>query len=90
VAYIPVGYTQEAAVTKSTVFKTNRTQAVRIPRELAFPDDVKEVEITRHGNSLIVVPKGGGWKEFFENAPHVSDDFLADRMQGEPDEREPL
>ena len=77
-------------MTKSTVFKNNRTQAVRIPKELAFPEGVKEVEITREGNSLIVVPKGGGWREWFENGPRVSADFLVDRMQGEPDKREPL
>jgi antitoxin VapB len=77
-------------MTRSTVFRTNRTQAVRIPKELAFPDSVKEVEITREGDRLTVVPKHTSWTEFFLHGPHVSEDFLADREQGEAEEREPI
>jgi antitoxin VapB len=75
---------------RSTVFKTNRTQAVRIPKELAFPDSVKEVEIVRDGRGLLVVPKGQRWTDFFLNGPHVSEDFLAERDQGDWEEREEL
>jgi antitoxin VapB len=63
---------------RSTVFKTNRTQAVRIPKDLAFPDDVKEVEITRDGEKLIVVPTQGGWAEYFRTRIPLSDDFPED------------
>ena len=77
-------------MTKSTVFKTNRTQAVRIPKELAFPDDVREVEIIRDGNSLIVVPAEESWKAFLESGPHVSEDFMKERNQPEPQGRESL
>ncbi len=77
-------------MTKSTVFKTHRTQAVRIPKELAFRDSVKEVEIVQEGENLVVMPKKGGWREWFENGPHVSDDFMTERDQGEPDKREEL
>ncbi|MEO8881945.1 MAG: type II toxin-antitoxin system VapB family antitoxin [Devosia sp.] len=73
---------------KSTVFKTNRTQAVRIPKELAFPDSVKEVGIIRDGDRLLIVPRGGSWAEFFSNGPHVSEDFMKDRNQPGPQERE--
>ena len=75
---------------KSTVFKTNRTQAVRIPKELAFPDSVKEVEVTRVGNKIEVVPKYRDWKDWFENAPRLSDDFPADIDELPMDKREPL
>ena len=75
---------------KSTVFKTNRTQAVRIPKELAFPDSVKEVEIVRDGTRLIIVPRGGGWTEFLSAGPHVSPDFLRGRNQPTAQEREPV
>jgi antitoxin VapB len=75
---------------KSTVFRTNRTQAVRIPKELAFPETVREVEILRDGARLIIVPRGGNWAEFFEQAPHVSEDFMQNRNQPEVQEREPI
>ncbi len=65
---------------RSTVFKTNRTQAVRLPKSVALPDTVREVEITRSGNSLVISPAGQGWQEFF--ATHrLGDDFPADREQ---------
>ena len=30
---------------KTTLFKSNRSQAVRLPKAVALPDDVKQVEI---------------------------------------------
>ena len=33
----------------STVFKLNRSQAVRIPKHLAFPEGVREVYVRRKG-----------------------------------------
>lgn len=63
---------------RSTVFKTNRTQAVRIPKELAFPDNVKEVEITRKGNKLTIEPKPRDWAQWFESGPRLSEDFPDD------------
>ena len=38
---------------RTTVFKSNRSQAVRIPKELAFPDDVKEVYVIRRGKAIV-------------------------------------
>ena len=31
---------------EAAVFKSNRSQAIRIPKDLAFPEDVKKVTIT--------------------------------------------
>jgi antitoxin VapB len=68
---------------KSTVFKNNRTQAIRIPKALAFPDDVKEVEIVKHGDGILVrprtKPKFASWEEYFARRTRASDDFMADR-----------
>ena len=47
-------------VAKSTIFKTNRSQAVRLPKEVAFPEGVKAVQISVVGNSRIITP--AGWK----------------------------
>ena len=34
-------------MTRSTVFLTNRSQAVRLPKSVAFPDGVHQVEIVK-------------------------------------------
>jgi antitoxin VapB len=77
-------------MTKSTVFKSNRSQAVRLPKAVAFPDDVHEVEIIRVGNSRVISPVGKRWDAFFLNGPRVSDDFMEDRDQPPAQERERL
>jgi len=38
------------------IFKSGNSLAVRIPRELAFADDVQEVEIDRVGSTLVLRP----------------------------------
>jgi antitoxin VapB len=74
----------------STVFTTNRTQAVRLPKAVAFPDDVQQVEILKIGSARLIVPKGKRWEDFFLSGPHVSNDFMAEREQPAAEEREPL
>jgi antitoxin VapB len=68
---------------KSTVFKTNQTQAIRIPKAVAFPDHVKKVDVIKRGNSLVITPEGGSWDEFFA-MPGIGDDFMNDYVQPEP------
>ena len=75
---------------RSTVFKTNRTQAVRLPKQVAFPEGTREVEITTIGQSRIVSPVGKRWDDLFSSGPHASADFLREREQGEVEKREPL
>jgi antitoxin VapB len=88
--YIPTGYTQESDVASSTVFTSNRSQAVRLPKAVAFPDDVHQVDILKIGRSRVIVPKGKRWDDWFLNGPHVSEDFMIDRDQPAAEEREPL
>ena len=38
-------------MTRSTVFTSNRSQAVRLPKAVAFPADVHQVEIIKIGHS---------------------------------------
>jgi antitoxin VapB len=73
-------------MTRSTVFKSNKTQAVRLPKAVAFPDHVKKVEITPHGNGLLITPIGGSWEDFMKG-PRMDDDFLSDRNQPLPQDR---
>jgi antitoxin VapB len=75
---------------RSTVFVSNRSQAVRLPKAVAFPEGVHQVEVIRLGNSRLITPAGRRWDEFFVNGPRASDDFMSERDQPSPEEREPL
>jgi antitoxin VapB len=77
-------------VARSTVFTSNRSQAVRLPKAVAFPDGVHQVEIIKLGNSRLITPVGRRWDEFFESGPCVPDDFISERDQPWAQEREPL
>ena len=77
-------------MTRSTVFTSNRSQAVRLPKAVAFPDEVHQVEIIRLGNSRLITPVGRRWDEFFVNGPRVSEDFMNERDQPPLQEREPI
>ena len=77
-------------MTSSTVFISNRSQAVRLPKAVAFPEDVHQVDILKIGRSRVIVPKGRRWDDLFVSGPRVSDDFLSDRVQPAAEEREPL
>jgi antitoxin VapB len=55
---------------KAAIFKSNRNQAVRIPKDLAFPDDVKEVYILKIGKRLEIIPVGSLWDDFFDRGPN--------------------
>ncbi|WLR93753.1 type II toxin-antitoxin system VapB family antitoxin [Shinella zoogloeoides] len=72
----------------STVFTSNRSQAVRLPKAVAFPADVHAVEIIRIGRSRVIVPQGQRWDDLFLNGPRASDDFMSEREQPAPEERE--
>lgn len=75
---------------KSTVFMTNRTQAVRLPKEVAFPEGIRQVEIIKIGNARLITPVGHRWDDLFLNGPRMSEDFMTERDQGVVEEREPL
>jgi antitoxin VapB len=68
------------ACVKTRIFKSNRSQAVRLPMEVAFPESVKDVEIVAIGNKRMIAPAGQSWEEWF-NAPGVSSDFMEERKQ---------
>lgn len=73
-------------VVRTKLFLSNRTQAVRLPKDVAFPPGVEEVEIIREGDRVVVVPAGRRWDDFFAE-PGV--DF-PDREQPAWQEREPF
>jgi len=73
----------------TTLFKSNKTQAVRLPKPVALPDSIKKVEIIAIGNTRIITPAGESWDHWFDG-PGVSDDFMLDRDQPADQEREML
>jgi len=73
-----------------TVFVNNRTQAVRLPLDVRFPEGVHKVEIRVRGQERIIAPIGQTWDSFFLDGPRVSDDFLSERASQEQPEREAL
>ena len=74
---------------KTKIFKSNRSQAIRLPKKVAFPESVEDVEITAIGNKRIISPANQSWDEWF-NGPGVSTDFMTERMQAEDQRRETL
>lgn len=74
-------------MTQSTVFTTNKSQAVRLPKAVALPGSVKRVEIVKLGHARLITPVDMAWEAFFDG-PAVSEDFMADRAQPPEQERE--
>ena len=75
---------------RSTVFTSNRSQAVRLPKAVAFPAEVHQVEIIKIGHSRLIVPAGRRWDDLFLNGPRATEDFMRERDQGVAEEREPF
>lgn len=71
-------------MTRTVLFQSNRSQAVRLPKDVAFPQGVKDVTILREGKRRVIVPTNALWDDFFA-APGID---LGDRDQPEAQERE--
>ncbi len=72
---------------ETTVFLSNRSQAVRLPKAVALPGDVKRVDVVAVGRARIITPAGESWDSWFEGEV-VSADFMASREQPQGQERE--
>ena len=68
------------------IFMNGRSQAVRLPKEYRF--DTDEVYITKQGKNIIISAKEPTWDEFFDSTPAFDDDFLNDRFDAGPQDRE--
>ncbi len=72
---------------QTRVFKSNQSQAVRLPKAVELPENIKDVEVVAVGNTRIISPAGSSWDEWFD-AEGVSDDFMEARDQPETQARE--
>jgi len=75
-------------MTTGTVFQTNRTQAVRLPKAVAFPDSVGRVNVEIVGETRVLTPVAGTWADWARTRRAADPEFLADREQGTAEERD--
>jgi antitoxin VapB len=69
---------------RTTIFHSNRSQAVRLPKDVAFPEGVRSVVILREGRRRVIVPADAVWDDFFDE-PGID---LGERDQLQAEERE--
>lgn len=65
---------------RTKLFNSNKSQAVRLSKAIAYPESIKQVEIIAIGNKRIITPAGKTWDDWFE-AQGVSSDFMTERKQ---------
>lgn len=75
---------------EASVFMTNRSQAVRLPVEVRFSEEIKKLSVRVLGNDRILSPLNQSWDSFFLNDQAVSDDFMNEREIAFQPEREAL
>ncbi len=72
---------------RASVFKSNKSQAIRLPKPVALPEHVKKVDIIAIGDTRVITPAGKAWESWFDG-PGVSADFMTERDQPSEQERE--
>jgi len=78
------------AMSTGSVFENNRTQAVRLPADSRFPEDVKRVNVRIVGVDRVLSPLNKSWDSFFLSEETVTDDFMTERATQYQAERESL
>jgi len=76
-------------MTRTTIFMNNKSQAVRIPKALEFPEGVKKVSVISVGKARLITPIESSWDSWFEDEG-ASSDFMSERGQPADQEREAL
>ena len=81
-----------AHVEKARVFMSGRSQAVRIPAEYRFTSEEVYIRRDPQTGDVILSQAPGSWEEIFTALDRAGfpDDFLADRVQGDSQERDEL
>ena len=73
-------------LTRTSLFLSNRSQAIGLPKPIAFAETVREVVIVTDGPRRIIAPADAAWDDFFD-APGTE---LGDREQPAMQERDRL
>ncbi|QJP11030.1 MULTISPECIES: type II toxin-antitoxin system VapB family antitoxin [Pseudomonas aeruginosa group] len=72
---------------QGSVFQSNRSQAIRLPKAVALPEEVKRVDVVAVGRTRIISPAGESWDSWFDG-DDVTADFMSEREQPADQERE--
>ena len=73
---------------EAKLFSNGQSQAVRLPKEFRFQG--KSVYIKRSGAYVILIPKENPWQAMFEACGKFTSDFMAQRDQGDQEDREDI
>lgn len=72
---------------RARIFKSNKSQAVRLPKSVALPESITEVDVVTIGRSRLIAPAGEAWDSWFEGEG-VTTEFMPEREQPDDQERE--
>jgi antitoxin VapB len=71
---------------RAKLFRNGQSQAVRLPKEFRFEGDF--VYVKKSGNAVVLLPAKGIWDTLVGSLDKFSDDFMSERSQPRPQERE--
>lgn len=79
-------------VAKAKVFMNGRSQAVRIPAEYRFTSEEVYIRRDPQSGDLILSEAPGSWDDIFAALDRAGfpEDFMSDRVQGDPQKRDEL
>ena len=80
----PNSYLHEAR--RAKLFQNGGSAAVRIPKDMEFPEGVKRVVVTKDGDNIVISPVKLSWDDFFDRPP--CPDYPERGPQGEYEVRE--
>jgi antitoxin VapB len=72
-------------MSKAKIFKSGNSQAVRLPKEFRFR--VKEVEILRRGDEIVLREPKRSLADAFEALASMPDDFMAEGRKDDPPQK---
>jgi len=79
-------YVWETTVKRAKLFRNGQSQAVRLPKEFRFEGDF--VYIKKSGNAVVLLPAKDVWDPLVGSLEKFSPDFMSERGQPPPQERE--
>lgn len=56
---------EHATMFRTTLFRADKSQAVRLNKDVTFPKGVREVTVLRDGPRRVIVPSNAVWDDFF-------------------------
>src|SRR5436309_11137249 len=74
--------TGEAMTATAKLFKSGRSQAVRLPKEFRF--EGKEVRVSRHGRGVLLEPIPDDWQKAFAEIDAIGAPFMPEGREQPP------